>query len=117
VKIDTVNLLAKFSSEGYNKILINGAKGLLRLLCFEPGQSVPLHRHPRGDEYFYIVKGKGKITVGKEEAEANSGCIFKVPAGVLHGWENESQRLILLSIIIPAQSYELSEEAVKMEFV
>ncbi|MEM2912456.1 MAG: cupin domain-containing protein [Candidatus Bathyarchaeia archaeon] len=54
-----VDLIATFTSDKYNKIPINGTSGLLRLLCFEPGQSVPSHKHPNADEYFFVAKGKG----------------------------------------------------------
>ena len=117
MKIVKVDLLATFSSDRYNNIPINGAKGLLRLLCFDPGQFVPLHKHPRGDEYFYVIKGKGKITIGKEEATAEPGCIVKAPAGVPHQWKNGPQRLMLISVLIPPQSYQLAEEATKMESI
>lgn len=117
MKIAKVDLLATFSPDRYNKISINGAQGLLRLLCLEQKQSVPLHKHPNGDEYFYVIEGKGKIKIGKKEAEAESGCIVKAPAGVLHQWKNGPQRLILLSVVIPPQSYKVSDEATKMEFV
>jgi quercetin dioxygenase-like cupin family protein len=56
---------------------INGTKGLLRLLCFEPNQSVPLHRHPKADEYFFVIKGKGKVTIGSEETDVESSCIIR----------------------------------------
>jgi quercetin dioxygenase-like cupin family protein len=117
MKIAKIDLLATFSPDKYNKISINGTQGLLRLLCLEQGQSVPLHKHPNGDEYFYVIKGKSKIRIGKKEAEAESGCIVKAPAGVLHQWKNGPQKLILLSVVIPPQSYEFSDEATKMEFV
>lgn len=109
--------LATFSSDKYAKIPINGTEGLLRLLCFESGQGVPMHKHPKGDEYFYVIEGKGKITIGGEEAEAGPGSIIKAPAGVPHQWKNGGQRLVLLSILIPFQSYEVADEVVKMEFI
>ena len=46
--ISKVDSLATLSRDSYNKIPINGAKGLIRLLCFETEQCVPLHMHPKG---------------------------------------------------------------------
>ena len=109
--------MATFSSNKYNKIPINGAKGLLRLLCFEPDQHVPLHRHPKADEYFFVIKGKGKVTIGSEETDVESGCIIGAPAGVTHQWKNGSERLMLLSVLIPSSSYKIADEAAKMEFI
>jgi quercetin dioxygenase-like cupin family protein len=116
LNLTKIDLLAVFSSDKYSKIPIIGAKGLLRLLCFEPGQCVPLHKHLNGDEYFYVIKGKGKIIIGNEEEETESGCIIKAPAGVPHKWTSGSRRLILLSVIIPSKAYDFSNEATKMEF-
>ena len=115
--INRVDLIATFTSNKYNKIPINGAKGLLRLLCFEPYQSVPLHRHPKADEYFFIIKGEGKVTLGSEETDVESGCIIKAKAGMPHQWKNGSKRLVLLSVLIPPSSYKFADEATKMEVV
>jgi quercetin dioxygenase-like cupin family protein len=117
MSIVKADLLATFSPDNYNKVPINSAKGLLRLLCFEPEQAVPLHKHLKGDEYFYVIEGKGRITIGTEEAEAGAGCIVKAPAGVSHKWKNGHQRLILLSVLIPLQSYNLANEVTKMELL
>ncbi len=108
-----VDSLAAFSSEGYRRVPIDGARGLLRLLCFDSEQSVARHSHPKVDEYFYVVQGKGKLTVGKEEAEVGTGSIVRVPAGVLHRWQNGPQRLILFSVLVPPSSYELGDEATR----
>jgi len=115
LEIAKVDLMAKFSTGTYSKILINGSKGLLRLLCFEPNQFVPLHRHPKGDEYFFVIKGKGTVTVGSEKANVKVGCIIWAPAGVMHQWKAKTERLILLSVLISPSSYELADEATKME--
>jgi quercetin dioxygenase-like cupin family protein len=114
VKVDSI---AAFSCDTYNKIPINSAKGLLRLLCFEPNQHVPLHKHPKGDEYFLVIKGKGKVKIGNEETEVESGTIVRAPANTLHQWKNGIERLILLSVLISPSCYELAEETVKMEYI
>ncbi|MFH0849253.1 MAG: cupin domain-containing protein [archaeon] len=112
-----VHSLAMFSPEKYCRVPICDAKGLIRLLCFEPGQSVPLHTHPKSDEYFFVVEGKGKITVDTDEQDAEPGCIIKAPAGVTHRWRNGTQRLVLLSVLIPTSAYDLAEEATEQKLV
>jgi quercetin dioxygenase-like cupin family protein len=89
----------------------------MRLLCFEPEQSVALHTHPSSDEYFLVIEGKGNITIGREERDAESGCMFRVPAGITHRWKNGVHRLILLSILIPASAYDLADEAAEQKFI
>lgn len=117
VGIIKVDELAAFSADKYSRVLIGGAKGLLRLLCFEPGQAVSLHTHPQGDEYFLVVKGRGRVQVGSEEADVEQGSIVRAPAGTPHQWRAGSERLVLLSVLIPPLSYELADDASRMAFV
>lgn len=119
MKVDSMKIssLAKFSSESYCRVPIENMRGLMRLLCFEPGQSVPLHTHPKSDESFLVVEGRGKITIDQEEQDAESGCIFYVPAGVTHRWKNGTHRLILLSVLIPTSAYDLASQATEQKLV
>jgi quercetin dioxygenase-like cupin family protein len=115
-----VGSLATFSSEKYCRVPIENAKGLMRLLCFEPGQGVALHTHPKSDEFFFVAEGTGRITVGEDEREAESGSIIRVPAGVAHRWNNAHgglHRLVLLSVLIPASAYAAADEATEQKFV
>jgi quercetin dioxygenase-like cupin family protein len=112
-----VGSLARFSSEKYCRVPIENTKGLLRLLCFERGQKVALHTHPKSDEYFLVVEGNGKITIDREEQDAKPGCILRVPAGLTHQWKNGTSRLILLSVLIPTSAYDLAYEAAEQKFV
>ena len=112
-----VSSLAKFSSEKYCRVPIEDTKGLMRLLCFEPGQSVALHTHPKSDECFLVLEGRGKITIDQEELDAEPGRIFHVPAAVKHRWKNSAHRLILLSVLIPTAAYDLVNEAIEQKFV
>jgi len=113
MKIDS---LATFSSK-YCRVPIGNTKGLIRLLCFGPGQSVALHVHPKSDECFLVLEGKGKITIDRQEQDAESGFFLQVPAGVPHQWKNGAKKLILLSILIPTSAYDLADEAVQQKFI
>jgi quercetin dioxygenase-like cupin family protein len=117
MEILKINSLAEFSSEKYMKVAIRNTNGFVRLLCFEPSQSVALHKHPDGDEVFYVLSGRAEFTVGKETARVEAGSFVKAEAGMLHGWKNGAERLILISVLIPPSSYKLAEQAAKMEFV
>ncbi len=112
-----VESLAMFSSEKYCRVPILDTKGLIRLLCFEPGQSVALHTHPKSDECFFVVEGKGKITIGGKQQDAESGCIMKAPAGVAHQWKAGAHRLTLLSMLMPTSAYDLANEATEQKLV
>jgi hypothetical protein len=46
-----------------------------------------------------------------------SGSIIKAMAGLPHQWKNGSERLVLLSVLIPPSSYKFADEAAKMEVI
>jgi len=117
MEILKINSLVEFSSVKYVKVPTRNTNGLVRLLCFEPCQCVALHKHPDGDEVFYVLSGRAEFRVGKETARIEAGSFVKAEAGILHGWKNGSERLILISVLIPPSSYKLAEQAAKMEFV
>jgi len=105
-----------FSPDRYCRVPIENAKGLIRLLCFEAGQSVALHTHPKSDEFFYVIEGNGRITIEGESQESEPGSIIRVPAGATHRWVNSTHRLVLLSVLIPTSAYTVADEATGQKF-
>lgn len=114
LKIDS---LVEFSPVKYGKVPLKNTHGLVRLLCFEPSQNVPLHKHTSGDEVFYVVSGEAQFMFDEEMVQVEQGSFVKAVAGTFHGWKNGSNRLILISVLIPPSSYEVAEQAAKMEFL
>jgi len=92
-------------------------KRLIRLLCFEPNQNVPLHRHPEAEKIFYVLKGQGEITVGEEKVKVKNCFFVKAPAGMLHQWKNGEERLVLISVLIPPSNYVHAEKMIQAMFV
>ena len=43
------------------------------LVCYEPAQGTPVHHHPRQDEIFYVIEGRGTMSVGEEVIEVAAG--------------------------------------------
>lgn len=106
-----------FSAGKYRRVPLPNTQGLMRLLCFEPNQSVPLHRHPEADEIFYVLKRQGEILVGTEKMKVDTGLFVKAPAGVLHQWKNSKERLVLVSVLISSSSYTQAEKIIQTMFV
>ena len=117
--MDVANLesLTRFSPEKYVRVPIEGTNGLVRLLCFEPEQQVALHMHPEADEIFYVVKGAATLDIKEKTTQVQTGSIVKADAGIRHAWKNGSERLILLSVLLPVSAYHVAEQAARMEFV
>ncbi len=87
--MDPINLfsLAEFSKENFvpKQVHLGDAVGVV-LLCFEPGQSMPVHPHPGAIEVIlYGVEGEGVIVIGDEEKPLKKGellfCKGEIPIG------------------------------------
>lgn len=111
-----VSSLAVFSSEKYCRVPIEGTKGLIRLLCFQGEQGVALHTHPNSDEWFFVVEGRGRVRIDRDEQDAEPGSIFHVPAGIVHRWQSGSGKLILLSMLVPISVLDAADEATEQKF-
>ncbi|UPG94733.1 cupin domain-containing protein [Luteibacter aegosomatissinici] len=55
---------------------------------FDPGKSVPNHKHP-GEEIIYVIEGTIEYDVaGKAPLTLKAGDVLVVPAGVVHSAKN-----------------------------
>ncbi len=59
--------------------------GILHLL---PRSKTLPNMHPRSEEMFYLLKGKGTITVEDETEEIEAGVAIYIPENVVHHFEN-----------------------------
>jgi len=72
-----------------------------------PGQAVTLHRHHKIEEIYYVVEGRGVMTVGDERQEVAAGDAIYVPRGQRHTLANTgSEPIKLLLVCGPAFFYE-----------
>jgi len=56
----------------------------LAIGIFRSGEGLVLHDHPKEEEFYYILCGKGTVTVGDQEKEVKEGDALYVPMGVKH---------------------------------
>jgi len=81
------------------KKLIASENMVAELVCYEPGQATVLHLHPRQDEIFYVIEGKGTIVVGEENVSVSAGSVVFGPLGVRHAIRADAgDRLVLMFI-------------------
>ena len=78
-----------------------GERLFLGLNCFEPGQSQQVHAHAGAHKFYYVFRGRARLTVGEETREVAAGEIVWAPAGVPHGVEEALERTVLLVGIAP----------------
>jgi mannose-6-phosphate isomerase-like protein (cupin superfamily) len=71
------------------------------------GKSVSRHYHLDTEEVYYILRGKGRMTVGGEVRAVAAGDAIFIPRGSAHTLENTGQTpMTLLLVCGPAYSYE-----------
>jgi len=61
---------------------------LLGASTFEPGGLHEHHRHPRGDEFLYILEGGGEHLTPDGAVRLSAGEIAYIPANEYHGFKN-----------------------------
>ena len=74
---------ARFSDEFAPQILRRTAGYKVPLICMEPGQQIP--PHPGGTGVFYIVSGKGIMTVEGKEVDVEAGNMIFIEEGESRG--------------------------------
>ena len=73
---------------------------VINVYNIDSNKKVPLHKHPKHDEVFYCIKGKGFGVLEGSKMELTVGKAFIVPAGTLHSMESESN-IYVSSFLIP----------------
>ena len=72
-----------------------------------PGCAVTPHYHREIEEIYYVVAGRGLMTVGDETREVNAGDAVYVPRGRRHTLRNTGAEPIRLILVCgPAFFYE-----------
>lgn len=63
----------EFNAERFTKkVIMNGAGSVVFVLNFEPGQSLPEHKHPGTEVSFLVLTGSGTVTIGGKQIEMNA---------------------------------------------
>ena len=92
-----------FNPEKLKKVpLFDTDKFFCDVYCFEPGQSQKIHSHEGQDKVYYVLEGKGRVTVGSEEREMAADEITLAPSGKDHGVVNHTnEKLVMLVFMAP----------------
>jgi quercetin dioxygenase-like cupin family protein len=61
-----------------------------------PGARHERHRHPHADEFLLVMQGEGQIYTDEGEEAAVEGDVVFTPASHWHGFNNTSDREVLL---------------------
>lgn len=70
------------------KPLVKGGQIDVEMACYEPGQSTPMHAHPRQDEIFYVVEGRANMCIGGVEHAFDAGAMIRFGPAIPHDVRN-----------------------------
>jgi quercetin dioxygenase-like cupin family protein len=62
---------------------------------------IPIHRHLRMDEAFYVLEGSGIFTLNDVRHPFEKGGTIFIPTNAWHGFANPDHELLLLWIMAP----------------
>ncbi len=72
-----------------------------------PGSETAGHVHARTEEIYYILRGRGVMTVGAARREVGPGDGILIPPGARHSIENPgAEALVFLCCCAPPYSHE-----------
>ncbi len=77
--LERTRFLETFSPQ----ILKTASNHKVPLICMKPGQEIP--PHPSGTGIFYIINGKGIMTIEGKELEVKAGTMIFVEEGESRG--------------------------------
>jgi quercetin dioxygenase-like cupin family protein len=94
---------ARFSPDRMAKIALEATERVhLDLYALEPGQAQKVHTHDDQDKVYVVLEGRGRFTVGGDEATLEAGEAVVAAAGAPHGVANDSgARLLRLVMVSP----------------
>lgn len=68
------------------------------ILLIDSNSNTTNLNHPQKDRIYYIVKGRGRVTIGNESRNIKEGELILIPKGSSHKYTTTTSRLILISI-------------------
>jgi quercetin dioxygenase-like cupin family protein len=101
---ETADLVAQQekSGEAYLEFLRHASLSM-GLYTLPAGGADPQQPHSE-DEVYYVVNGRGRITVGDETRLVQPGSLIFVAAGVEHRFHDIAEALAVLVFFAPAES-------------
>lgn len=65
------------------------------------GAGIPIHRHHRMEEIFYVLEGRGTFILNDVPHPLEPGATIFIPRNTWHGFANPDNELLLMWIVSP----------------
>ncbi|MEM0358287.1 MAG: cupin domain-containing protein [Candidatus Bathyarchaeia archaeon] len=80
---------------GYEEILYENAGLIVLRMFIRKGEETSLHKHPNRDEYFIILRGKGKLLHENRRVSLKEGKMIHIRKGQVHQWKADEDLEII----------------------
>ena len=93
-----LHALKAFATERrVRKMLFKTEQLWAEIACYEPGQSTPMHVHPKEEEAIFVLEGTATMSIGGDEVQVPAGAVVKFPSRVHHDVRNQTDgRLVIM---------------------
>lgn len=86
--------------------LLAGRRIFSGLNCFLPGQAHHLHTHPGQDKLYYVLRGRGQVTVDGRTEVVEEGDLVLAEEGVPHSLRNPgADPLVVMTVMAPPPGF------------
>jgi len=73
---------------GYYTVLADETDHKVKRIVVYPGKRLSLQKHQKRTEHWYVVSGKGIVTLDRQRLNKKSGESVEIPHGSVHRIEN-----------------------------
>ncbi len=96
----------EFKDEVVNKVTFIKTEQMVQdTYYFKPGQVLAYHRHPNGDQVFFVHEGEGTYYTddnGEKTAQLKPGVVVLAPKGVWHKIVAKTELIVSQATVQPA---------------
>lgn len=83
---------------GY-EVLADATDHKVKRIMVNPSKRLSLQSHRMRDEHWFIVKGQGTVTLGKDTIKVKKGQTVEIPRGVKHRIKNTGRmKLVFIEV-------------------
>jgi quercetin dioxygenase-like cupin family protein len=92
VDANTLEAVAREHSD--NKHLLRRESLKIGLISVRPNEALPVHSHPKEEQFYYVLEGEGVLRLGENEHPLRPGLAVSIPPGIAHGVRNTGPRAL-----------------------